>query len=105
MFRFFVLTTTIVLSASGLYSQNITEGQKGQLSFSLSDQIRASKIVSDVSDVSDSVVVTQTNLVSNDSYTYITGTILNDSRAGIYDLDAIVVYRDSNGRTINPTNS
>lgn len=82
---------TSVLSASDI------EGQKGQLSFSLSDQIRASKIVSDVSD---SVVVTQTNLVSNDSYTYITGTILNDSRAGIYDLEAIVVYRDSNGRTI-----
>ncbi len=95
MFRLFVLIAAILLLVINLYSEDITEGQKGQLSFFLSDQIRASKVVSD------SVTVTQSNLVSNDSYTYITGTILNDSRAGIYDLDAIVVYRDSVGRTID----
>ena len=84
------LCSLFPLFASVLSASDI-EGQKGQLSFSLSDQIRATKVVSD------SVNVIQTNFVSDNSRTYITGIVLNNSRAGIYNFDAIVIYRDSNG--------
>lgn len=71
-----------------------SESLCGELSVPLQPRPRAAK------NVSDSVMVVRTDLIDGRYYTYLTGTIRNDSRAGIYGFGAVVVYRDSRGRAI-----
>ena len=98
-FSYIVISVFFVFglqTKTAIGSDRAKDGQRGEVYFSLSEQVSASKALSD------NVVVVQSNLIFDDSDdTYVTGTILNDSRAGIYDLSISIIYKDNAGRILS----
>ncbi len=92
----------ILISGIGYAEQQIVEGQKGQLSFSLSQQSTASKVLATITD---NVTLSNVRFIEDGNDLYITGIIHNNSRAAVYGFDFDIIYYDNRGRLIEEETS
>ena len=65
--KYFIVICLLMISGIGYAEQQIVEGQKGQLSFSLSQQSTASKVLATITD---NVTLSNVRFIEDGNYLY-----------------------------------